>query len=206
MSFRLDHLVISSDELTRGRSWVEQVLDIHMGPRGVHEAMGTHNHLVALDRGAYLEVIATDPEAPRPDRPRWFDLDRFNGGPRLTNWVVACDDLDAALAQAPDGVGRIMSFTRGPYAWRMAVPDNGVLPFDGGFPALMEWQSDHPAPALVQAGLKLRRLRITHPHATALQQALAPFAAALDNVAIVQGERPGMTAELTTPSGEIWIT
>ena len=40
---------------------------------------GTHNRVMAISSegipDCYLEVIAIDPEAPEPGRPRWFGLD-----------------------------------------------------------------------------------------------------------------------------------
>jgi hypothetical protein len=39
--------------------------------------MGTHNRLLKLGEGFYLELIAIDPQAPPPGRPRWFGLDRL---------------------------------------------------------------------------------------------------------------------------------
>ena len=67
---------------------------------GKHAHMGTHNRLLSLG-DLYLEVIAPDPEAPRPAWPRWFDLDNFDGPPRLTNWICRSDDLDDDLGLAP---------------------------------------------------------------------------------------------------------
>ena len=61
---------------------------------------------LSLGAGEYMEVIAVNPAAPPPGRPRWFDLDRFTGAPRITNWILRCDDLDAALSLAPPGTGR----------------------------------------------------------------------------------------------------
>jgi hypothetical protein len=55
--------------------------------------MGTHNRLLKLGAGRFLEVIAIDPEAPAPGRRRWFDLDapfmrqRLARGPDLIHWV-----------------------------------------------------------------------------------------------------------------------
>ncbi|WP_417257799.1 VOC family protein [Celeribacter sp.] len=206
MHCALDHLVISAPDLETGRLWAQNLLDIPFGTRGVHAQMGTHNHLTALDRGAYLEVIAVDPEAAAPAHPRWFDLDNFRGSPRLSNWVLNVDDLDAAMSVAPEGIGRVVQFERGPYSWKMAVPDTGKLPFDGCFPALIEWQSEHPAPALDYHGLALRRLKLSHPQSDALKTALEPFAEAMDNVRIVNASVPSLHAEIGTPSGEIWIT
>ncbi|MEN8838822.1 MAG: VOC family protein [Celeribacter marinus] len=206
MHCALDHLVISAENLETGRDWAQNLLDIAFGARGEHVHMGTHNHLTGMDRGVYLEVIAIDPEAAQPLHPRWFDLDNFSGGPRLSNWVINVDDLDAALAVAPIRVGRIVEFERGVYRWKMAVPESGVLPFDGCFPALIEWQSEHPAPALPNHGLALRRLNLSHPNADALTTALEPFGEAMENVRIVPARVPSLHAEIGTPSGEIWIT
>ncbi|WP_066705764.1 VOC family protein [Celeribacter ethanolicus] len=209
MTYRIDHLVISASDLEQGKDAMEALLDVEFGPRGVHKDMGTENVLVAMagpdGSDAYLEVIAPDPAAKRPDFPRWFDLDNFGGPPRLTNWVVSCSDLEEAWELAPANVGRIMSFQRGDYAWRMIVPETGVLPFDNCFPALIEWHSPRPVPGLPDPGLALRRLKISHPNPEELREALAPFISAMENVRIVQADTPGMTAEIGTPSGEIWI-
>ncbi len=135
--------------------------------------MGTHNRLLSLG-DLYLEVIAVNPAAPPPGRPRWFDLDRFSGPPRLTTWICRCDDLPAALAAAPPGTGTPMALARGDFRWEMAVPDDGRLPFDGVFPALIRWHGAlHPAPLLPDHGLRLSRLEVTHPQAGALRAALA---------------------------------
>ncbi|WP_460274972.1 VOC family protein [Celeribacter sp. ULVN23_4] len=205
MTYRIDHLVISASDLEQGKDAMEALLDVEFGPGGKHPDMGTHNVLLAMAPDAYLEVIAPDPDAERPEFPRWFDLDNFGGPPRLSNWVVACDDLEEAWELAPADVGRIMSFQRGDYAWRMIVPETGVLPFDNCFPALIEWHSPRPVPGLLDPGLAMRRLKISHPDAEGLRAALAPFVSAMEHVRIVQSLEPGLTAEIGTPSGEIWI-
>jgi hypothetical protein len=65
---------------------------------GEHDVFHTHNYLLGLSNGLYFEAIATNPNAPSPTRARWFDLDRFEGTPRLTNWICASDDIDESLA------------------------------------------------------------------------------------------------------------
>ena len=101
----LDHLAVSAEGLAEGVQHIERLLGVPMAGGGQHGAMGTHNRLLSLG-DLYLEVIAVDPDAPAPGRPRWFDLDRFSGPPRLTNWIVATDRLDADLAKGPAGWGR----------------------------------------------------------------------------------------------------
>ena len=158
MTLILDHLAVSALTLDEGVAVVEAALGVALAGGGQNPHMATHNRLLGLG-DAYLEVIAADPAAPAPVWPRWFDLDRFTGPPRLTNWIAACDDLEAALAASPDGTGTPVDLARGDYRWRMAVPADGQLPFDGCFPALIQWQGAlHPARALPDAGLRARAM------------------------------------------------
>ena len=76
---RLDHLAVSAATLAEGTAHVEAALGIVLEPGGRHDRMGTHNRLLGLG-DIYLEVIATDPDAPEPAWPRWFDLDNFAEG------------------------------------------------------------------------------------------------------------------------------
>lgn len=204
MMLRLDHLAVVAGRLEDGVAAVEGLLGVPMAGGGKHPLMGTHNRLLGLG-DLYLEVIAVDPEAPAPHRPRWFDMDRFTGAPRLANWVVGCDDLGAEIVRGPDGIGMPLALQRGDYHWKMAVPDDGQLPFDGGFPALIQWQgAAHPARALPETGLRLTRLEIAHPKAAALQTALA---GRLEDprITIVAGRQVALRATIDTPKGPITL-
>ena len=197
----LDHLAVSAAALDEGAAAVEAALGAPLSPGGVHPHMGTHNRLLSLGPGLYLEVIAIDPDAPPPGRPRWFDLDRFSGAPRLTNWIARCDDLAAELARSPEGTGRVHDLARGDYRWRMAIPQDGRLPFDGAFPALIAWQGTlHPADRLPDRGCRLRRLTLFHPHADDLRRALA---GRFDDPRIAVEKAPAkqLVAEIDTPAG-----
>ena len=193
-----DHLVISARALGEGAAWVEGVLGVPIEPGGQHELMATHNRLLRLGEGEYLEVIAADPSRPAPGHPRWFRLDRFSGAPRLTNWVVRADDLDALLATAPRDAGRATDLARGTLRWRMAVPEDGCLPYDDGFPGLIQWQGAHPAAMLPDRGCRLLALTVSHPEAGALSRTLP-----LNDprVKVVAGP-PGLSARISTPEGE----
>lgn len=198
-----DHLAVSCDRLADGVAHVEAALGVALGPGGHHASMGTHNRLLSLGPGEYLEVIAIDPEAPGPAQPRWFDLDNFHGTPRATNWICRCDDLDAALAAAPEGAGVAWDLARGDLNWRMAVPANGKLPFDNGFPALIEWKgTGHPADRLPDHGIRLARIDLVHPAAAALGRALGPFIAD-GRLVIRDGPAPALSAVLAGPGGEV---
>lgn len=200
MRLAFDHLAVTADTLEAGVAAVEAALGVALAGGGQHPAMATHNRLLGLG-DLYLEVIAPDPAAPAPAWPRWFDMDRFSGPPRLTNWIARCDDLAAALAESPAGCGQPLSLQRGDYRWQMAVPGDGRLPFDGCFPALIHWQGAlHPAAALPEAGVRLIRFEIAHPQAEALRAALQPLFHD-PRVVITQGPAKALRATFTTPHG-----
>ncbi|MBI1220113.1 MAG: VOC family protein [Rhodobacteraceae bacterium] len=196
----IDHIAVTSTTLEAGAEAVEAALGVRLQPGGRHDLMGTHNRLLGLG-DVYLEVIAVDPAATAPGRPRWFDMDSFAGRPRLTNWIARCDDLAAEVAAAPAGVGVPVAFTRGDLAWQMAVPIDGRLPFDGCYPALIQWAgAAHPVQRLEDRGCRLQRLEIAHPEAAALRAALAGRLTD-PRVAIVAGATKAMRAEIATPHG-----
>jgi len=197
---RLDHLALSALTLEDGVAHVGAALGVTLAAGGQHPQMATHNRLLGLG-DVYLEVIAADPSAKRPAWPRWFDLDRFSGAPRLTNWVAACDDLAAELAAGPEGLGLPVALSRGDLRWTMAVPPTGRLPFDDAFPALIRWDGTvHPVQRLPDAGVRLLRLDIVHPQAAALRKALAGRLQDT-RVVIVQGPEKALQANFSTPGG-----
>lgn len=197
--FRLDHLAIAARTLDEGVAWAEARLGCPLAPGGAHSAMGTHNRLLSLGADLYLEVIAIDPAAEAPRRPRWFGLDGFSLQPRLQAWILAVDDI----AQAPASSGRPLALERGTLRWQMAVPEDGVLPFDGMHPAVIAWQgADHPTRHLPDRGLRLDTLTVSHPEA----EALAALCPGLDDPRVVFAPgAPGLRARLTSPAGEVLL-
>jgi len=197
---QLDHLAVSGETLEEAAAAVEAALGLPMLPGGQHDVFITHNRLLGLADGLYLEAIAADPTRPAPDRPRWFDLDSFAGPARLTNWICATDDLDALLAALPVDAGTPVALSRGELRWRMAVPADGRLPFDNLFPPLIQWQAGlHPAKRLPDSGCRLRRLIVSHPEALALRDLLAPHLS--DNRLIFEPGPATLRAEIETPHG-----
>jgi len=201
----LDHITIAGLTLAAATDHVSAALGVTPRPGGEHAVFHTHNTLMGLGDGLYLEAIAANPDAPQPTRPRWFDLDRFEGPPRLTNWICRTDNLDAALARLPRGFGDPVDLQRGSLRWRMAVPQSGILPYDNCAPALIEWQTDtHPASMLAPSGCTLKKLEVRHPEAKALNDLLAPF---LDDARIGFATGPAnLLAQFDTPTGAAQLT
>jgi len=201
----LDHLAVAGETLAPASALAGDALGVALAPGGRHPAMGTHNQVIGLDDGVYLEAIAIDPAAAAPGRARWFDLDRFTGPPRLANWICRCTDMASVLKDAP-GAGDPVTLSRGDLRWTMAVPQDGILPFDGLFPAIIEWWgSAHPAQTLPSSGASLELLELSHPRAAALTAALAPLIED-PRITVRQADRPAMRARFATPHGERWLT
>lgn len=160
MKRELDHLVVAARTLDEGCAWVEAHLGAAPVPGGKHPVMGTHNRLLFIGPGKFLEVIAIDPGAPPAARPRWFDLDdaamraALARSPALVHWVERTDDLDAALREYPEAV-EVLSLARGDYRWRIGVRADGRRPGEGALPTLIQWEGRHPADALPDSGVRL---------------------------------------------------
>ena len=197
---QLDHIAVAGKTLEEATEAVESALGVFLQPGGQHDLFATHNRLLGLADGFYIEAIATDPSVRPPKRPRWFDLDDFSGPARLTNWICRTDDIAAILPGLPDGVGMPVALQRGDLCWLMAVPADGKLPYDNMFPALIEWQGSlHPGAMLAPSGCALRRLVVAHPHADALAGILAPV---LRDAKVVFEPGPtGLMAEIDTRNG-----
>ncbi len=200
----LDHIVVTTSDLSEGVADVEARIGQALLPGGQHAAMGTHNRLLSLGPDAYFEVIAVDPDGKAPGQPRWYNLDARRPGTELTHWAARCDDLEAALALAPEGCGVPWSFERGDLRWRMAVPESGQTPFGGLFPALIEWET--PPPVLEDTFVRLKGLRLFSPDAVALQTALEPLLSTQDRrshhpfVKIIESEFRRIEALIATPN------
>ena len=64
----LDHIAVAGETLEAATAHVEAALGLKMDAGGVHVEMGTHNRLLSLGPGLYMEAIAIDPDGSRPKR------------------------------------------------------------------------------------------------------------------------------------------
>jgi len=200
----IDHLVVTAPTLEVGARYIERMLGVLPEPGGAHARMGTHNLLLKTGGSSYLEVIAENPAAPAPRRPRWFDLDALEAGaaPRLATWVLRTDDIRALCDRAPVSLGTIVAMSRGDLEWLIAVPDDGSLILEGLCPYVIQWSSDgHLASRLPDRGVQLLRLEAVHPE----PERIAVLWKALgveDNLTLSHGNPPRLTARFATPGGE----
>lgn len=165
---------------------------------------------------AYFEIIAIDPLAQPVERARWFDMDEpavrqrlREQGPFLAHWVVRVDDVGLAAARwAHMGIERGPALAaqrmtgQGLLSWRITVRPDGQRLFDGCLPTLIQWDGPHPAQHMPDSGVKLRAVRVEHPQARAIFQALN----AIGMGGIEVAEAPAcLCVELDTPLGRVTL-
>lgn len=211
MAARFDHLAFAAADLPSGVAWFEQVTGVSLPPGGAHPRMGTHNHVAAMDGSSYLEMIAVDP-AGAASRMRWFGLDlpqvqvALLDAPRLHTWVVAVDDLDAAIETARAvGIdyGTAIDMTRGDLQWRFAVTDTGAMPLDGAAPQLIQWPGGpHVAGKMAQSGLQLEDLSIATTDAARLLRLLKEIGLREPRITVVPATKTVLSATFSRADGQ----
>ena len=204
----IDHIVIASADLDDGAAAFEASTGCALGPGGKHAMMGTYNRLCQSGNGTYCELVAVDPEAAAPPRPRWFGLSdpdvlaKIAVRPRAVAFIVGAEDLDRTIAASPVPLGPALSMNRGDLTWRVTVPDDG-MPVEGGLvPGFIDWGGKpNPSAKLVDAGIELRKIVASHPNPAALRDIYR--ALEIDGlIEIVEGE-VGLSFVLGTPGGEV---
>lgn len=203
----LDHITVTAANLQEGAAWVTQVLGVRPQAGGEHPRMGTHNLLMRLSERSFLEIIAINPAAAAPDRPRWFDLDRRppNAPPSLATWVLRCEDIHASAASSTEPLGPVQPMSRGHLNWFITIPTDGQVPLDGIAPALIAWQTAvHPAQHMPELGLGLLGFEIHHPDPARVRQLLASLKlqTPVEVHASLAGAAAQLRARIMTPHGE----
>jgi hypothetical protein len=217
---QLDHLVIAARTLEEGADFIAAKLGVEMTGGGAHPLMRTHNRLLNLWGGAYLEVIAIDPNAEPVQTPRLrlFALDdpaqikRLEAGPQLVHWVVRVSRpkrLTRWQAQYPERIPAVVPLTRGGNAWDLTVPADGTFPAwqgagEGLLPSLIQWDTPrHPSETLPETGIALKSLTGFHPRAHLISEQLAWLGVPhLLQVEVTAGT-PILVAEFELPDGSI---
>ncbi|MEZ5774434.1 MAG: VOC family protein [Hyphomicrobiaceae bacterium] len=217
-----DHIAIAATTLEEGVAFCRERLGVTVPAGGRHPIMNTHNAVMSLGEGVYLEVIAIDPEAGPSERPRWFGLDDANlkarlaaEGPLLVAWIVRSVNVAATVAASPVDLGTVRQMSRGDLRWQIAVRDDGAVPMAGLFPIVIEWPpGPHVSTRMADLGIRLEKVIVRSGAPAALRQSLAAIGAEdlVEVAAMKRGAAPleavfqlpdGRTASLTgggTPS------
>ena len=220
----LDHLVVVAHTLAEGVAWCERTLGVTPGPGGEHPLMGTHNRLLSVASppfpAAYLEIIAINPVANNSSRTsgkRWFDMDFeplmqrvAHDGPQLVHWVARVPDLAAALVPLAaaglhpgEATAASRQTTHGLLAWHITLRPDGQRQLGGCLPTLIQWGAHHPSANLPASSVSLQALKLGHPQAPVLAQALSGLGVSAD---VASTPAPTLQAVLATPNGPVTLS
>jgi hypothetical protein len=205
---QLDHITVIAPSLAAGVAHVRACLDIDVPFGRQHPDMGTHNHLLRLGDAVYLEIIAVDPAAPAPARPRWFGLDShaavrlaWDNGLRLRGWVARTDSIDTVLPRHEAVLGRKVAFTSANGSFFFAIPDDGSLPLGGAAPSVIDRQGKPPSVAtMADRGARLESLTVTHPDPDLIRTLYTTLGVA-DPPEVHKGGQLRYRALIRTPGG-----
>jgi len=201
---RLDHLVYATPDLEATVADIATTWGVTPAAGGRHDGLGTHNALLAIGSGGYLEVIGPDPTQPDPAGPRPFGVDDITE-PQLVTWAASVPDLALWLewcAERKIDAGSAIDMQRTTPAgdvlrWRLTMP----TPFgDGVVPFLIEWPGATPA-ASAPTGVELFGFALSHPD-PAVRSRLAEYALPYP----VTDGPPAMRATLMTPGGMVELS
>jgi hypothetical protein len=210
---RLDHLTVIAPTLAEGVSHVRTCLDLDVPFGQRHVYMGTHNHLLQLGGTVYLEIVALDPHAVQPGRPRWFGLDDqrqvredWEEGRRLRGWVARTDGIGAVLEGRERIFGEIVPLPAVESSFDFAIPGDGSLPLRGAVPSIIDRRGKPRAMATIaDLGARLRSFTLEHPDPAAISALYRELD--IDRPpAIALGPRLRYRAQIDTPAGTKELT
>jgi Glyoxalase-like domain len=170
---KLDHIVIGTRDLAEGARYLESCLRCTLAPGGQHVGFGTHNRLLNLGGGAYLELIALDPaQVDNPAMPIKYKAPFGLGtpevqatianDPQLLAWVVATDNI-AQYQSLFKYIGTPTPMRRGEMQWTITHRSDGQL-VPAGLPTFIDWGdlsggTMHPSQRLPTSPVSLVHLK-----------------------------------------------
>lgn len=202
---RLDHLVFAVPELESSVAAFEGRLGAAPAFGGRHESVGTHNAILPLRGGTYLELMAPDPSNPSPPLPLPFGLATLSS-PRLVTWAAATRDIDDAVVRARSAgydPGAIVDLSRKTpegemLRWRLTLRQQPVG--DGLVPFLIDWgTTPHPS-ATSEPVCSLEGFRGEHADPDSVREMLRALDVSLD---VEPSPHPRLRATIVGPEGSI---
>jgi hypothetical protein len=207
----LDHLIVAAATLEQGEEYIESRTGVRPQRGGKHVAMGTHNSVLKLGSGAYLEVISIDPEGVVPARARWFELDRpemqaqLRASPRLVHWAARTADIEAARRACAIDPGPAHAMSRGEFKWQITIPEDGHLPGGGVLPTLIAWSDTrHPTDTMPDGRVRLATLAAAHPDPGRIRSALSVLGLS-EALQVTFAAKVRLAAMLHTPRGMVTL-
>ena len=203
MKKKIDHLVYCVPDLQKGMDEIEKQFGVAPVYGGQHLTQGTHNALLNLGEGSYLELLAIDPKNDSISDPRWMGIDLMKKS-KMTRWAIKSVDFEqeiSILKKANFELGKALTGSRKTSTstllnWQMSLPlpspEVEILPF------ILDWKdSIHPTENL-NPKCRLLEIRATHPNPELIQKTLVSLEA---EIKIERSNSISLVAKIKTPNG-----
>jgi hypothetical protein len=199
----LDHLILAGPDLEGLEALALDRTGVAPVAGGRHVGHGTHNALVGLGPGRYLELLAPDPTQAGG---AFADTIAHVRAPALHTWCARGGDaalVARRIADAGATPKRVPMARRrsdgSELAWELVfVLDH---PFSTLVPFFVDWRgAEHPSAAL-PAALDLLRVELRHPEAADLRRFLQALGGVPEPVVVTTGDAPRIGATLVGERG-----
>jgi hypothetical protein len=198
---QVDHILLGIDDLDRGMEQFEKLTGVRPVYGGKHPR-GTHNALVSLGDGKYLEILALQPNVTPPTE--YEDLKKLNALTPI-GWAVSSKDsaqlrsqlTSAGLAVSEPAPGSRTTPAGNELSWQTFGLEDA---FEEA-PFFIVWspQSAHPS-TTSPTGCRLQQWRVAGPHVKKLEQ----LRTALDlRVDVAEAPSTTLRLSLNCPKGAV---
>lgn len=198
---QVDHILLGIDDLDRGMEQFEKLTGVRPVKGGKHPR-GTHNALVSLGDGTYLEILAVQPGVAPPKE--YADLKQLHSLTPI-GWAVSSKDsaqlrkrlISAGMAVTESSEGSRTTPTGTTLSWQTF----GLKEEFEEAPFFIVWspQSAHPS-TTSPTGCKLLQWRVAGPHLKNLEQ----LRSALElRVEVAEAESTALRLSLQCPKGTV---
>lgn len=203
----IDHLVYCVPDLHQAMKIFSEKCGVEVVYGGQHLSIGTHNALLNIGNGAYLEFLAIDPSNTNIQGSRWMGMDLIDQ-PTFTRWAIKTNNLEqdtTILKKVNAEMGNIFAGSRkkadgSTLNWAMALPL--ALPEVEILPFMIDWKdSIHPT-ATLATGCQLLTLGATHPTPELVQPTLNALGT---NLKVKKDSKAKLYARIQTPMGILEI-
>ncbi len=201
----LDHLVFAVPDLESSVEAFSERLGAAPAFGGRHESVGTHNAILPVQGGSYVELMAPDPSNPDPPLGLPFGLATLTE-PRLVTWAVRTQDIGAAVQRARTAgcdPGVVVDLARDTpegdrLTWRLTVRREALAA--GLVPFLIDWGSTPHPSGTSEALCRVEGFGAEHPDPESVRVLLRALDVSLD---VEQGLQPRLRATVVGPGGSI---
>jgi hypothetical protein len=200
----IDHFMWAAVDLESASAEFERLTGVRPTFGGRHIGFGTHNALVSLDNGSYMEVLALDPE-------------QDTGGPLgaeialLTSPAILAFHIKRADLESVVSVYEAMNIAyKGPFdlsrqrpdgvvlRWRLLLPESPV--YKHALPVFIDWMdAPHPSTS-TPTGCELIHFEVGYPQNEELTSLYKKLNVGLP---VVYSKEAYAKATLNTPKGEV---